>query len=528
MWRLFLVVFVTACPAREPAVPTATAGGVAVAPASVSSEEATPSAAPQPARAYSGARTPDRGIYSESDAQVELSGAPWLDRSAGLVIANQHGDGFLFVGGQAVAFVGDAPAEIVVTEFAGADQDGDQIPDQLDILIGAKKAAINRAAYGSPYREMEYPGGDVPREEGVCTDTVVRAVRNAGVDLQQTLHEDIHRDRRAFPMVKTVNANIDHRRVKTLLPHFQRQWTELRPNVDDLIAPWLPGDVIFMQTMGDARPDHIGIVSDSLGISRAPVVINNWTDGYSTAPLDIARLVPITHRFRLRSALTLPAPHGGVEGLLHRQAIEVPASSDQLVVVVASGWNTVGAALRRYDRRGDQWVEFSTPMDVTVGAAGLGGGRGLATIRDAPTLKREGDRRAPAGVFTLGTAFGRDAKPYSGGWPYRVVTPQDRFVDDPQSPAYNTWQVSGVRDDWASAERLEMYELGLVVNHNTPAEPGAGSAIFLHTWQGAPSATLGCTAMSSSDLRALLKWLDPGKRPVLIQTAGQIFAERSP
>ena len=38
---------------------------------------------------------------------------------------------------------------------------------------------------------MKYPDGDMPRDKGVCTDVVIRAVRNAGIDIQKELHEDI-------------------------------------------------------------------------------------------------------------------------------------------------------------------------------------------------------------------------------------------------------------------------------------------------------------------------------------------------
>ena len=90
---------------------------------------------------------------------------------------------------------------------------------------------------------MTYPGGDVPRTEGVCTDTVIRALRNAGLDLQREVHEDILRAPSAYPMVEKVDASINHRRVRTLLPWFVRHWTTLPRG-----AKYLPGDVVFFDT----------------------------------------------------------------------------------------------------------------------------------------------------------------------------------------------------------------------------------------------------------------------------------------
>jgi uncharacterized protein YijF (DUF1287 family) len=47
-------------------------------------------------------------------------------------------------------------------------------------------------------------------------------------------------------------------------------------------------------------PDHIGIVSDTIGESGHPLVINNWTDGYHTQEMDLLGFVPVTHRFRVK------------------------------------------------------------------------------------------------------------------------------------------------------------------------------------------------------------------------------------
>ena len=46
--------------------------------------------------------------------------------------------------------------------------------------------------YDPAYVVLPYPGGDVPRNRGVCTDVVIRALRAEGIDLQKTVHEDMH------------------------------------------------------------------------------------------------------------------------------------------------------------------------------------------------------------------------------------------------------------------------------------------------------------------------------------------------
>ena len=68
------------------------------------------------------------------------------------------------------------------------------------------------------------------------------------LDIQEELQNDIKRRPKAFPMVKKRNANIDHRRVKTLLPYFQKQWDLRSGDLDDKSDPWRPGDIVFMDT----------------------------------------------------------------------------------------------------------------------------------------------------------------------------------------------------------------------------------------------------------------------------------------
>jgi len=186
------------------------------------------------------------------------------------------------------------------------DRDDDGIPDPLDLLIGAKKTVINADAYtpqAEGYISLKYPMGDVPRTIGVCTDVIIRAVRNAGIDIQKELHDDIRRARAAYPMVKGAgDPSIDQRRVGTLLPYFKRHWELHTARLDDPDDPLRPGDIILMDTFPSRPgPDHIGILSDRLDAQGLPLVINNWTDGTVTAEMDLLTFVPVLYRFRLPS-----------------------------------------------------------------------------------------------------------------------------------------------------------------------------------------------------------------------------------
>ncbi|MFN8219905.1 MAG: DUF1287 domain-containing protein [Fimbriimonadales bacterium] len=124
--------------------------------------------------------------------------------------------------------------------------------------------------YDARYTDIAYPNGDVPKTQGVCTDVVVRAMRHAGYDLQQLVHEDKRRDPRAYPRYPgpKIDSNIDHRRCPNLAAFFTRHGVALPVDGD-----WLPGDVVFWKL--DSGRDHVGVVSDRRGPSGEWMVVHN-------------------------------------------------------------------------------------------------------------------------------------------------------------------------------------------------------------------------------------------------------------
>jgi D-alanyl-D-alanine dipeptidase len=215
-------------------------------------------------------------------------------------------------------------------------------------------------------------------------------------------------------------------------------------------------------------------------------------------------------------------------------ASPIPAETRQLVLSVSRGWDASEAEVQRYERPGPEgtWSPVGPPMPATLGRSGLGWGRGLHPAGLPGPAKREGDGRAPAGAFELRLATGYAASPPQGTrLQYRQATAALRCVDDPRSRFYNQLaDGSAVEKDWSSAEEMrrqdELYRLVVWVGHNdAPVEAGAGSCIFLHVRRPPPSTTVGCTAFESGDMDELVRWLDPAKRPVLVQLPAAVRDE---
>ena len=147
------------------------------------------------------------------------------------------------------------------------------------LVAAARRQVGVTLLYDAAYVEMSYPGGDVPAERGVCTDVIVRALRNQDVDLQQAIHEDMRAHFAAYPQqwgLQGPNRSIDHRRVPNQMRWFEREgWS--RP-ITANAADYAAGDIAAWKLSGSGLL-HIGIVSDRKSRDGTPLVIHNIGDG---------------------------------------------------------------------------------------------------------------------------------------------------------------------------------------------------------------------------------------------------------
>lgn len=137
--------------------------------------------------------------------------------------------------------------------------------DGFDVRLSDETLLLTQheVVYDPAYYAIDYPGGDVPDGRGVCSDVVIRAYRQLGIDLQKEVHEDMVAHFNKYPDIWGLtrpDPNIDHRRVPNLMKFFQRNGTEKAITQDP--GDYLPGDIVCWNLGGAVT--HIGIVVDRL------------------------------------------------------------------------------------------------------------------------------------------------------------------------------------------------------------------------------------------------------------------------
>ncbi len=212
----------------------------------------------------------------------------------------------------------------------------------------------------------------------------------------------------------------------------------------------------------------------------------------------------------------------------------VPYKTTTLVTAIVGRWDSTKATMQLWHRApgatNDKylggWIADGAPWPAVIGASGAAWGIGLhgngAPNREGP-IKKEGDRRSPAGAFALRAVYGlADDSPGGGQLPYETTKLGDwECIDDPGSEYYGQIvERRAIPADWTSSEQLlrddALYTWIVDVAHNPDHVRGKGSCIFLHVWGGKDSTTVGCTAMEDSKLQTLIAELHPTDEPVFV------------
>jgi len=196
----------------------------------------------------------------------------------------------------ALAQLGQAPASGAPPPILG-------VPEPwAGKLIAAAESQIGvTVTYDPAYVKLPYPGGDLPRDRGVCTDVVVRAYRDGlGVDLQHLVHVDMAAHFAAYPAkwgLKQPDRHIDHRRVANLQTYFTRHGAKVA--VSQSAKDYAPGDLVTMLVSGTLP--HIAIIANRPSADGArPLIIHNI--GAGTRLEDRLFEFPLTGHYRFKPA----------------------------------------------------------------------------------------------------------------------------------------------------------------------------------------------------------------------------------
>ncbi|WP_411339528.1 DUF1287 domain-containing protein [Sphingopyxis sp. J-6] len=191
------------------------------------------------------------------------------------------------------AFIGAALALGVAGGWPGSAMAA--TPAQRLVAAARKQVGVT-LTYDPAYTVLAFPGGDVARVKGVCTDVLIRAYRDAfDVDLQALVNADMRSAFSAYPKnwgLRRPDRNIDHRRVPNLATYWTRQRARLPVSSDP--ADWRPGDIFTAMTGG--RFPHTGIVSDRTSAAGRPLIIHNI--GRGAREEDALFDHPLTGHFR--------------------------------------------------------------------------------------------------------------------------------------------------------------------------------------------------------------------------------------
>jgi len=168
----------------------------------------------------------------------------------------------------------------------------------LAIVAAARSQVGKTVTYDPAYVRLKYPLGDIPIEQGVCTDVIVRALRDAlSMDLQQLVHKDMWSAFLFYPKrwgFRLPDKNIDHRRVLNLMTYFERKGFSIP--VSDNPGGYQPGDLVTCTVRG-TRP-HIMVVSDRKTPQGVPLIIHNI--GRGAQEEDRLFAFPLTGHYRVK------------------------------------------------------------------------------------------------------------------------------------------------------------------------------------------------------------------------------------
>lgn len=195
-----------------------------------------------------------------------------------------------------------------------------------------------------------------------------------------------------------------------------------------------------------------------------------------------------------------------IDTIIQNKALDI--QSGQIVVAYAAQAGANTGVLLGFEQIDGGWKQTFNSQAVNFGKSGFA----------PPGEKKEGDKKTPTGIFGLGPAFGYQ-KNIECAIDFVELTDNHYWISDSESEDYNklVTYVPETKEIEKMRRKDDLYRYGLVVQYNMePVKKYKGSAIFIHNWRALGKPTLGCISMPESDMIQLIKWLEPGKAPVIV------------
>ena len=181
-------------------------------------------------------------------------------------------------------------------------------------------------------------------------------------------------------------------------------------------------------------------------------------------------------------------------------ALPEAQDAQQLFVIAAHEKTTAWVSMHEKDENGEWHMIMSTPG--FIGKNGLG-------------KTQEGDGMTPVGTFTFNRAFGIAPDP---GCAIRYVqADEDTYWSGDVSEGMHYNEMVDIADypdlDLADSEHIvdyqNEYQYCLNISYNEECTPGAGSAIFLHSFGAVKPYTGGCVAIPQDKMEVVMKNVRP-------------------
>ncbi|MDP1639738.1 MAG: hypothetical protein Q8L61_02330 [Hyphomicrobium sp.] len=193
----------------------------------------------------------------------------------------------------------------------------------------------------------------------------------------------------------------------------------------------------------------------------------------------------------------------------------------RLIIITVPGMTSVKATLHTFERKTPAdaaWQRSGPPETAVVGSSGIGWADNFSHLakKDEP-IKREGDKRTPAGIFRVAGPFGFEASSLSG---YTRLSRGNSFcVEDPTSRLYGKIVDKRIAASVKQSEDMSAdpsLKSGMIVDYPARRGAKAGSCIFLQVWSGDAAGTDARVGMPDDRLTVLQKWSAKGFTAIAI------------